>query len=314
MERNDPALADYAAFLAVVEAGSFRAAAERLDQSPSALSRRIAALERGLGTRLLDRHTRRVAITPQGEVFARVAARTLDAARAGLDELRSYLASGQGRLAIAGLPSVTAGLLPPLVERFAERHPDVDLRILDGLSDRVLDAVEGGEADLGFTAGTPTARDRLAFSPLLADEFRAVGRRDGPLRRRRAYAWAEVAAMPFVAMAPGTSVRELVDAACARAGEALEPRFEVSHLATAGALVAQGLGVTALPTLTFGMIGAEGLVFRAIEDFGGTRRIGLVWRAGVTLSPPAKAFLDLAREGSVVARRMRALGGLARGA
>jgi DNA-binding transcriptional LysR family regulator len=96
-------------------------------------------------------------------------------------------------------------------------------------------------------------------------------------------------------MAPGTSVRELLDGACARIGQQLEPRFEVSHLATAGALVAQGLGVTALPRLTLPVVGSRDLLIRPIADFGASRRIGLVWRSGRTLSPPARAFLQLVR-------------------
>ena len=124
----------------------------------------------------------------------------------------------RGRLAIAALPSVGAGLLPPLLERFTAEHPDVDLEILDALSEGVLHAVEMGEADIGFAAGTPSARSRLSFHALLDDEFVALGTPDGPLAEDRAYAWEETMAMPFVAMAVGTSVRELVDAACTRVG------------------------------------------------------------------------------------------------
>ena len=296
VKRNGPGLDDYRAVLLVLGSGSFRAAAEALGVSPSALSRQVAALERTVGARLFDRHTRRVAATPQGLAFARVAERTVNVAEAGVDEFEAFLAVRRGRLAIAALPSVGAGLLPPLLERFTAEHPDVDLRILDALSEGVLHAVEMGEADIGFAAGTPAARSRLSFHALLDDDFVALGTPDGPLAEERAYAWEELTGMPFVAMAEGTSVRELVDAACARIGRALEPRFEVSHLATAGALVAQGLGVTALPALTLPMLHVEPLVLRPLAHFGAVRRIGLAWRSGHTLSPAARAFLELVRE------------------
>ena len=295
VRRNCPGLDDYRAVLLVLGSGSFRAAAEALGVSPSALSRQIAALERVVGARLFDRHTRRVAATPQGLAFARVARRTVNTADAGVDEFEAFLAMRRGRLAIAALPSVGAGLLPPLLERFTAEHPDVDLEILDALSEGVLHAVEMGEADIGFAAGTPSARSRLSFHPLLDDEFVALGTPDGPLAEDRAYAWEETMAMPFVAMAVGTSVRELVDAACTRVGRPLEPRFEVSHLATAGALVSQGLGVTALPALTLPMLHGDPLVRRPLADFGAVRRIGLAWRSGHTLSPAAQAFIDLVR-------------------
>ena len=107
--------------------------------------------------------------------------------------------------------------------------------------------------------------------------------------------------MPFIAMAEGTSVRELLDAACLRLGTALAPRFEVAHLATAGALVAAGLGVTALPTLTLPVLNMGDLIERPVAGFGARRRIGLVRRTGRTLSPAASAFVDLVK-GSHVTR------------
>ena len=304
VERNSPTLDDYRAALRVLREGSFRAAADALGTSPSALSRQIAAVERLLGARLFDRHTRRVAATPQGVAFARVAERVVNTADAGVEEFEAFLSLRRGRLTIAGLPSVSAGLLPPLLRRFTAEHPDVDLRILDALSEGVLHAVEMGEADLGFAAGTPAARSRLSFHPLVDDEFVALGTPDGPLAEDRAYAWREMTSMSFVAMARGTSVRELVDTVCTRLGRSLEPRFEVSHLATAGALVAQGLGVTALPALTLPMLHVDPLVRRPLADFGAVRRIGLVWRSGHTLSPAAQAFLALVRDETAAIRAM----------
>ncbi|SCY93386.1 LysR substrate-binding domain-containing protein [Paracoccus tibetensis] len=156
-------------------------------------------------------------------------------------------------------------------------------------------SVARGEADLGFTAGTVGTRDQLSFQALLDDPFVAVGPTGGLLAENRPYALSDLIRMPFIAMAPGTSVRELLDGACARIGRQLEPHFEVSHLATAGALVAQGLGVSALPRLTLPVLGSRDLLIRPIADFGASRRIGLVWRSGRTLSPPARAFLKLVR-------------------
>ena len=252
----------------------------------------IAALEQRLGTRLFDRDTRNVETTAAGRAFLEVAKRMVNMAEEGMADFQAYLAARRGRLTIAGLPSVTAGLVPALLKSFSVRHPNIDLRVTDSLSGSVLKAVESGEADIGFTAGTVSARSRLSFHRLLDDEFVAIGRDDGPLAADRPYAWAELLELPFVAMAAGTSVRELLDGACARLNQSLNPRFEVTHLATAGALVAEGLGITALPTLTLPILRFENLVFRPIPDFGAKRRVGLVWRSGHSLSPAAQAFLS----------------------
>jgi LysR family transcriptional regulator, carnitine catabolism transcriptional activator len=267
MNRTNFDLADCRAVLALLHARSFRLAAEQLGLSPSALSRQVTGLEARIGARLFDRDTRNVTPTEEGHAFSELAERLVNTAEGGAADFTAFLEARRGRLTIAGLPSVTAGLLPALLERFASAHPGVDLRILDALSDTVVASVARGEADLGFTAGTVGTRDLLSFQALLDDQFVAVGPPGGLLAEDRAYTLAELVRMPFIAMAPGTSVRELLDGAC----------------------------VAALPRLTLPVVGSRDLLIRPIADFGASRRIGLVWRSGRTLSPPARAFLRLVR-------------------
>lgn len=290
--RNNPSLTDYRVVLTLREHKSFRLAAEVMGMSPSALSRQLAALEADLGVRLFDRDTRNVSPTASGVTFAQLAERMLNTAENVMDEFDAHLSASRGRLAIAGLPSVTVGLLPGLLKSFAEQHTGIDLRIMDALSESVVEAVVAGRADIGFTAGTVAARDRLSFHPLLDDSFVAVGAPSGPLKEDRSYGMAELITMPIIAMEVGTSVRELLDGACQRHGLALSPRFEVAHLATAGALVAEGLGISILPTLTLPVLPMERLIQRPLHDFGVKRRIGLVHQPGRSLSPTGKAFLE----------------------
>lgn len=290
--RNTPSLTDCRIVLALRDHQSFRVAAEVLGMSPSALSRQLAALEADLGVRLFDRDTRNVSPTASGLTFTQLAERMLNTAEHVMEEFDAHLSANRGRLTIAGLPSVTVGLLPGLLKSFADQHAEVDLRIMDALSESVVEAVVAGRADIGFTAGTITARDRLSFHPLLDDSFVAVGAPGGPLAQDRSYGMAELIDMPVIAMEIGTSVRELLDGACQRHGLALSPRFEVAHLATAGALVAEGLGVSILPTLTLPVLPMERLIQRPVHDFGAKRRIGLVHQHGRSLSPTGKAFLE----------------------
>lgn len=289
---NIPTLADFRLVHTLLGSGSFRAAAETLAISPSALSRHLAGLEGRLGSRLFDRDTRNVAPTTSGLAFGRLAERMLNTAEDVMAEFGAHLSASHGRLTIAGLPSVTTGLLPGLLASFTETHPDIDLRIIDALSGSVIETIEAGRADIGFTAGTSSARLRLTFQPLMEDPFVAVGAPDGPLCEERAYTMPELVQMPFIAMETGTSVRELLDGACLRIGSPLTPRFEVAHLATAGALVAAGLGISILPTLTLPVLPMDRLIQRPIPDFGAKRRIGLVRQSGRSLSPAASAFLE----------------------
>ena len=290
MKRINVDLFELQAFARLAELRSFRAAAEELGLSGSALSRLVARVEDKLGTRLFDRDTRNVSLTPQGEALRHLTGRILNEAATALTEFDAYLAARRGRVTLAGLPSVTASLLPKIVARFVALHPEVEVSIIDALSDGVVAAVLEGRADLGFTAGASDSSGRLSFQPLVEDDFVAIGPHAGPLLEDRVHVWRELAEQPFIAMALGTSVRAFTDAACAQAGLTMRPRFEVAHLATAGALVAAGLGITALPSLTLPVLGRGPFIVRRLEAPLMMRKIGIVQATGRTLSPSARAF------------------------
>ncbi len=290
MKRINVDLAELQAFACLAELRSFRAAADELGLTGSAVSRAIARIEDRLGTRLFDRDTRNVALTPQGAALQQLTQRILSEAESALTEFEAYLSARRGRVTLAGLPSITASLLPGLIARFLASHPEVEISIVDALSDGVVDAVLQGRADFGFTAGAVGGSGRLSFRPLVDDEFVAVGHPGGQLDDAHDCRWKEFDGRPFVAMVPGTSVRALTDAAFAQAGLSIRPRFEVTHLATAGALVAAGLGVTALPALTLPVLGRGPLVTRPLREPRMIRRIGIVQVIGRTLSPSARAF------------------------
>ena len=150
MKRINVDLFELQAFAKLAELCSFREAAEELTLSGSALSRLIARVEGKLGTRLFDRDTRNVALTPQGEALQHLTDRILNEAATALTEFDAYLAARRGRLVLAGLPSVTASLLPRIVARFVALHSDVEVSIIDALSEGVLAAVLEGRADLGL--------------------------------------------------------------------------------------------------------------------------------------------------------------------
>jgi DNA-binding transcriptional LysR family regulator len=133
---------EMASFVAVVEAGSFVAAADVLGLSKAAVSRQVGELERRLGARLLHRTTRRLSLTDDGQRFHARAKELL----AAIDEAESEITSRSGEP--SGLLRINAPLtfgvlhLAPLWGRFADAHPKVSLEI--DLSDRIVDLVEEG--------------------------------------------------------------------------------------------------------------------------------------------------------------------------
>jgi len=129
-------------FVAVIDAGSFVAAAEATGQSKAAVSRHVGDLERRLGTRLLQRTTRRLSVTPEGQAFYARCKELL----AAIDEAEAQLLSSRGQP--SGLIRINAPLtfgvlqLAPLWGRFCERNPGITLDIT--LTDRVVDLIEEG--------------------------------------------------------------------------------------------------------------------------------------------------------------------------
>ena len=130
MNHNYPDLRDCRAFMSVYRHQSFRRAAEEIGLSPSALSRQIVALEETVGARLFNRDTRNVFPTDQGAAFATLAERMLNVAGLEMSDFQAYLSARHGRLVIAGLPSVTAGLLPRLLTHFKTAHPKIQAGLM----------------------------------------------------------------------------------------------------------------------------------------------------------------------------------------
>lgn len=130
------------AFAAVVDAGSFVRAAESLQVSKTAVSRLVADLETRLGTRLLHRTTRRLSLTPEGEVFHERCRQLLDGVAEAEAELSTHAGEAVGQLRL-NVP-VSFGLLhlAPLWPAFMSRHPKVALDVT--LSDRMVDLVDEG--------------------------------------------------------------------------------------------------------------------------------------------------------------------------
>ncbi|CAG0910046.1 unnamed protein product [Cyprideis torosa] len=134
--------ANLEAFVTVVECGSFSGASERLDVAKSAVSRRVGQLEDQLGSRLLNRTTRRLSLTEAGKVFFQQARQVL----MDLDDAEQQVSDQQGSL--RGLIRLAAPLsfgylhLAPVLSEFMQRHPEIEMEV--SLNDRYINLVEEG--------------------------------------------------------------------------------------------------------------------------------------------------------------------------
>lgn len=166
------------AFVQVVERGSFSAAAAVLSMTPSAVSKLVARLELRLGTRLVHRSTRKLQLTPEGQLYYERGLRVL----ADLDEAERSAAADappRGRVSINASTAVGQRLLIPLVQPLLERHPQIQLDIV--LTDRVVDLMDE-RADIAVRWGRLPPSDLVARK--LGDTGLAIVASPGYLARQ----------------------------------------------------------------------------------------------------------------------------------
>jgi LysR family transcriptional regulator, carnitine catabolism transcriptional activator len=291
--RNNVNLVMLRLFVRVATTLSFSETARLKNVSQPALSRTIRQLEAELGVKLFDRDTRNVTLTQAGEQLLPIAERLLHDYDLAFTDLALVFSGQRGRVTVGAIPSIAAGILPRIIARFSAERPHVEVRVQDDLSDRLLRMLEERRIDFAIT-NRPTV-DRLAFEPLVTDDFMFVCPRGHALDGRGPISWAELEAAPFIAMAPESSVRRLTDAAFVQAGISIRPLYECAHLATVGGLLGAGLGVSALPATTLGLINAHGCVSRPLINPTMTRPIGFVTLAAQSQSPLGEAFMSAVR-------------------
>jgi DNA-binding transcriptional LysR family regulator len=139
------------AFVRAVELGGFSTAARELGLTPSAISKLVTRLEDRLGVRLLNRTTRRLALTPEGEAYFHRCQRILGDIRDAEEEVARFRAEPRGLLRINVGTAFGMHQLTPALPEFLARHPEIQVELT--VTDRVVDLIEEG-ADLGIRLGT----------------------------------------------------------------------------------------------------------------------------------------------------------------
>ena len=279
-------------FLAVVDAGSFTAAADELGVTQPAVSQAVAALERELGVPLFHRLGRGVRLTDAGEALAlpaRLAVRDVDAARRAVAGVRDLVV---GRLELACLPTLAADPLAPLLGAFRARHGGVTVRLLDPEDTAdALALVRTGRCELGLVADAGAAAP-LVVTGLGTQSFLAAlppgALAPGPLRVE------DLAEMPVVAPPVGSSSRDVLDAVLAAAGRVATVVVETAQREALLPLVAAGAGIAIVPAALGEPARLLGCVVADLDP-PVTRPVCVV-RRDAPLTPAAAAFLALALE------------------
>ncbi|MFD7059977.1 LysR family transcriptional regulator [Streptomyces sp. NPDC059906] len=276
--------------LAVAETLSFTRAAERCLVVQSALSHQIARLEQELGTKLFERTTRRVRLTPAGEAFLPAARQCLAAAERAVVEVAAAIGEVRGQLSVGVIPSVAAVDIPGTLRDFRRRYPKVRISLRVGASDELVEQVREGGLEVAFLGLPPAVRPEGVKSHVIGhDRLVAVVAPDHPLADEGPVDLRRLSSEEFVDLPAKTAGRIQSDLAFSAAGLTRDVAFEVTNADFLARLVGQGLGVAMLPAAYVPQL--SGVTTIQVTD-APARVEYVVWTPD-SRTPAATAFLRL---------------------
>ena len=294
MAKSEPALIAiaYRYFMAVAELGSVRAAAQDLNVAASAISRQLIQLEAALGNRLFDRSGRGLKLAPAGEILLRGLRRAAQGHENTLDELSALRKLTRGLLRIATVESVSASVLPDMLEHFMRSYPGIQVSVTVAGSEAVTQMVREHQAELGFTFN-PSSLDGLEALASRDLDLGAIMSPSHPLAKAKKLSLAECADHPLAWPSPGLSLRAILDAI--PAARKLRPAFECNSLRLMASLSRRGSCIAFQTVIGIERELAAGtLVFVPLSDKRlPVDRLRLVARSGAGARPTVEAFLEI---------------------
>ncbi len=286
-------------FTDLVREQSFTKVAEKNFLTQPAVSLRIRNLEEELGTKLLERTTRKVLVTEEGRILFEYARDILSKA----EEVKGLLLERQnkmvGSVRLATVHSIGLHELPSFLKQYITRFPEVVLHIDYHTGDVVHRMVQDGDVDLGIVA-YPEPKPNLITLPFLEDELVAICNEDHPFSRRESIRLHELNDQPFIAFDEGIPTRKAIDAVLARRHVRINIKMQCDNIEILKKMVEVGLGVSLAPRFSVQAEVQHGVLHcMPISDYSFKRPLALIHRKGKTLSRPMQAFVDLLTEGVV---------------
>jgi LysR family transcriptional regulator, transcriptional activator of the cysJI operon len=296
-------------FVDLVRDQSFTKVAERNFITQPAVSLSIQKLEDELGTKLLERTTRRVLVTDEGRILYGYAREILDKAAEVKQLLRERQDRVVGAIRLATVHSVGLYELPASLKEYIRRYPEVNIHVEYKPSDQVYHAVIDGDADLGMVA-YPEEKAGVVVVPFFEDELVLIASEDHPLGKKRRVAMRDLDGHRFVGFQSEIPTRKAIDALLQQEGVRVDMRMECDNIEILKKMVEVGLGISLVPHLSVREEARTGaLKVAQIADHTLRRPLAVIHRKGKSLTRPQQAFLDLlTQEGAELLARDLARG------
>jgi len=282
-------IANIRAFLSVAEHTSFSQAAESLNLTQPAISKRIAALEANLSEKLFDRIGRKVILTEAGNTILPKCQAILEMVRDTELSLSNLSGQVNGCLRLGTSHHIGLHHLPPVISAYTKTYPGVvlDLHFMD--SETVCEKIAHGDLELGIVTLPLSPADNINCNVLWIDKLHFVVGKQHPLVTRNNASLADLSHYNAILPNTNTYTREIVEDVFRQKNLNLTTRLSTNYLETIKMMVTVGLGWSVLPETML----EEGLHLIEIPGISLKRHLGCVEHKQRTLSNAAIAMKTL---------------------
>lgn len=234
---------------AVMRCGTTVDAAHELGMSQPAVSNAVKHAEAMLGFDLFDRQNNRLLPTEEARLLLAEAEPLFSIHEAVLRMARDLRTRRRGRVRVIATAELSGTLLAPVLKRFLERHPQVEITLDTRPLGEVIEALELGTFDVGV-AIEPYGRPDLAFTPLAQLRLVCLCPLDSPLVRLARVTPADLAQVRLIGLHTTSRLKVMIEQVFRRSGEVFQPNIGVRFLNICAALVREGIGAALVDELT----------------------------------------------------------------
>jgi LysR family hydrogen peroxide-inducible transcriptional activator len=273
--------------VAVARERHFGRAAEACFVSQPTLSVAVKKLEEELDVKLFERGSAEISVTPLGEEIIRQAQAVLEQAHAIKEIAKRGKDPLAGALRLGVIYTIGPYLLPDLVRTAIAKVPQMPLMLQENFTVKLLEMLRAGELDCAVLA-EPFMDTNLAVAPLYEEPFMVAVPASHPLAQRERISAEELKRETMLLLGAGHCFRDHVLEVCpeyarfSSDAEGIRKSFEGSSLETIKHMVAAGMGVTVVPSLSVPREPHPHLRYIPFEDPVPTRRVVLAWRRSFT--------------------------------
>ncbi len=277
-------------FLVVAEKASFRAAADALNRSHSAVSAQIAQIEAQIGVSLFERTTRSVTLTPEGQHLYDSARKAFYEINLGLRHIREEGDAKRGQLSLACSSHMASIYLPPILTAFVHANPGIAVTVRELTSRDLYEALRNKEVD--FAVGPVEEGPAFDFTTIMVEHLQALVPRNFLDRPRDSMTLAELSRFPMLVQTKGTAVRRVLEDAMRTQGLEVSTRYQFIHADTVLAMAEAGLGVAVLPASRLDRANLTTTTVLNLTEPCVTRSMALITLPRQKLSPAARSLAD----------------------